>query len=72
MFYVFGINLFCLGPLLQLAVKLRFRLMEPLAKRNFKVTIKLILLLQLIDKIKLKMWQCQEIVDKTVQLNKFF
>ena len=43
----------------------------PLAKGNCKVTINLILLLQLTDKIRLEIWQYQSNVDKTAQLNKF-
>ena len=45
------------------------------AKENFKVTFKLLSLLQITDKIKLtlsKIWQCRSNVVTSVQLNKFF
>ena len=61
-----------LGTLLQLAVKLAVYLKLPLAKGNCKVTINLFSLLQLTDKIKLKIWQCRTIADKTAQLHKFY
>ena len=45
--------------------------MVALAKGNCKVTINLFSLLQLTDKIKLKIWQCRSNIDKSAQLNKF-
>ena len=44
----------------------------PLAKGNCKVTIKLVLLLHLKDKIKLRIWQCRSNIDETAQLNKSY
>ena len=45
---------------------------RPLAKGNCKVTINLFSLLQLTDKITLKIWQHRSNTDNTAQLNKFY
>ena len=48
------------------------RIVCPLAKENCKATLNLFLLLQLTEKIKLKIWQSQSNVVKNTQLSKFY